>query len=228
LRWKQRAEALHEGDGTRVWVGDAVCACASPLPGEQLGEEHTQCLAQEVAVSGEQKPHSTRQLRYSLSTGHDWEYAVDEIGRGVCHSTTRARRAESAGLARERDQALLGTRVTPDADEAVAQEATGEELLELALDELWVAKAVFRTIARGVEQRCEMVLHDAIEHGGLRLAAGIATRCRGDVGGSRWVGARSASWCPPAGHSAIGCPDPGPDRSVSQVFVLDEADRMRR
>jgi hypothetical protein len=54
-------EALHEGDGTRVRVGDAVCACASPLPGEQLGEEHTQCLAQEVAVSGEQKPHSTRQ-----------------------------------------------------------------------------------------------------------------------------------------------------------------------
>jgi len=39
----------------------AVCACASPLPGEQLGEKHTQCLAQEVAVSGEQKPHSTRQ-----------------------------------------------------------------------------------------------------------------------------------------------------------------------
>jgi len=35
---------------------------------------------------------------------------------------------------------------------------------------------VFRAIARGVEQRCEMVLHDAIEHGVFRLAAGIATR----------------------------------------------------
>lgn len=58
---EQRAEALHEGDGTRVRVGDAVGACASPLPGEQLGQEHTQCLAQEVAVSGEQKSHSTRQ-----------------------------------------------------------------------------------------------------------------------------------------------------------------------
>lgn len=58
---EQRTEALHEGDGTGVRVGDAVGACSSPLPGEQLGEEHTQCLAQEVAVSGEQKPHSTRQ-----------------------------------------------------------------------------------------------------------------------------------------------------------------------
>jgi hypothetical protein len=38
---RELPEALHEGDGTRVRVGDAVCACASPLPGEQLGEEHT-------------------------------------------------------------------------------------------------------------------------------------------------------------------------------------------
>ena len=38
-------------------------------------------------------------------------------------------------------------------------------------------------IARGVEQRGEMVLHDAIEHGVFRLAAGITTRCRrGGVG----------------------------------------------
>jgi hypothetical protein len=159
-----------------VRVGDAVCACASPLPGEQLGEEHTQCLAQEVAVSGEEKPHSTRQWQYPLSVGHDGAYAVDEIGRGVCHSTTRARRAESAGLARERDQALLGTRVTPDADEAVAQAATGEKLLELALDESRIAKAVLRMIARGVEKRRDMILHDAMEHGVFRLAAGIATR----------------------------------------------------
>jgi hypothetical protein len=58
---EQRAEALHERDGTRVRVGDAVGTCSSPLPGEQLGQEHTECLAQEFAVSGEQKPHSTRQ-----------------------------------------------------------------------------------------------------------------------------------------------------------------------
>jgi hypothetical protein len=58
----------------------------------------------------------------------------------------------------------------------VAQEATGEELLELALDESRIAKAVLRMIARGVEKRRDMILHDAIEHGVFRLAAGIATR----------------------------------------------------
>ena len=57
----QRAEALHERDATRVRVGDAVGTCSSPLPGEQLGQEHTECSAQQFAVSGEQKPHSTRQ-----------------------------------------------------------------------------------------------------------------------------------------------------------------------
>jgi len=100
---EQRTEALHEGDGTGVRVGNAVGACSSPLPGEQLGQEHTECLAQQFAVSGEQKPYPTRQRQYPLSIGHDGEYVVDEIDRGVCHSTTCARRAESAGFAQERD-----------------------------------------------------------------------------------------------------------------------------
>jgi hypothetical protein len=68
----------------------------------------------------EQKPHSTRQRQYPLSIGHEGKYAVDEIGRGVCHSTTRARRAESAGLARERHQSLLGARVATYAHESMA------------------------------------------------------------------------------------------------------------
>ena len=107
-----------------------------------------------------------------------------------------------------------------------------------SLDELWIAKAVFRTIiARGVEECCEMVLHDAVEHGVLRLAAGIATRCRGDVGGvasvhirrdigrchATWpasdldgLGARSPSWCPPAGRSTVRRPDIGHIRRRSR------------
>jgi hypothetical protein len=117
---EQRSEALHERDGTAVQVGDAVGPCASPLPGKQLAQEHTENLAQQVAVSGEQKPHSTRQRQYPLTVGHDREYVVDEICRGTCHSATRAGRTKSAGLARERDQALLGARVATYAHEAMA------------------------------------------------------------------------------------------------------------
>lgn len=39
---------------------------------------------------------------------------------------------------------------------------------------------MFRTIALGVELCCEMILHDVVEHGFLRLATGIATRCQGE------------------------------------------------
>jgi len=101
LRWKQRAEALHERDGTAVRVGDAVGTRTSPLPGKQLAQEHTENLAQQVAVSGEQKPHPTRQRQYPLPVGHDREYVVDEICRGTCHPATRAGRTKSAGLARD-------------------------------------------------------------------------------------------------------------------------------
>ena len=65
----------------------------------------------------------------------------------------------------------------------MAQEATGEKLLELALDESRIAEAVLRMIARGVEQRRDMILYDAVEHGVFWLTAGIATRCgRSGVG----------------------------------------------
>jgi hypothetical protein len=115
----------------------------------------------------------------------------------------------------------------------VAREATGEELLELALDESWIAESVLRMIARGIEQRRDMILHDAIEHGVFRLTAGIATCCgRGSMGvvagkhgrrageagamprvrakRSRWVGsticlAVSASWT--FLHSNVRIPD---------------------
>jgi AraC-like DNA-binding protein len=40
---EQRAEALHERDGTAVRVGDSVGPCASPLPGKQLAQEPNAC-----------------------------------------------------------------------------------------------------------------------------------------------------------------------------------------
>jgi len=125
-----------------VRIGDAVGACASLLPGEQLGQDHTERSVQSLAVPVEWDPHSTRQQQYPLPIGHDGKYAVDEIGRGVCHSTTRSRRAESAGFARDATMGSSAHVSHRNADEAVAQEATGEKLLELALDESRIAELV--------------------------------------------------------------------------------------
>ncbi len=41
LRLSSELEALHEREGT----------CSSPLAGEQLGQEHTECLAQQFPAS---------------------------------------------------------------------------------------------------------------------------------------------------------------------------------
>jgi hypothetical protein len=139
---EHRAETLHDRDGTSLRVGNAVSPRASTLPGEQLAQEHTESLAQQVSVSSEQKSYPTRQRQYPLSIRHDWEYPIDEVRPGACHSATRTRRAESARLARECDQSLLGARVAAYAHESMAEEAACEELLELALDETEIAEAL--------------------------------------------------------------------------------------
>jgi len=57
-----------------------------------------------------------RQRQCPLLIGHDGEYAIGEIGRGVCHSTTRARRAESPisrRLSSSAESILLRLQVIP-------------------------------------------------------------------------------------------------------------------
>jgi len=171
-------------------------ARAAPLPGEHLAQEHTEHLSEEVAIAREQEPHLTRQRQHPLSVRHGREHVHDEVRRGAGHPSTCARRAESSGLARERDQHLLRARRTAHAHKAMTEQATGEELLELALDETWITKPALRSIARTVEQRREMVLDEAVENGRLRLAAGIATSCgEGSVGGGHLFARSSQVAC---------------------------------
>lgn len=120
----------------------------------------------------------TRQRQHPLPVRHGREHVLDEVRRGSGHPTTGARGTESPGLSRKRDQPLFRAGATSYAYEAAAEQATSEELLELALNETWIAEAVLRSIARMVEQRCEMVADDAIEHRGLGLAACITMYCR--------------------------------------------------
>lgn len=175
---EHRSKALHDRDGTAVGIGDAMGACSSALPGEHLVQKPTDDLAQQVGIAGEQKPNLTRYRQHPLSVRHGWENAVDEVRCGVCHSPTCARRTEPAGLARERDQPLLGAGVTAHAYESSTEQATSEKPLELALHEAWIAEPVLRAIARLIEQRWEVVTDNAVEHRALGLAAGITTRGR--------------------------------------------------
>jgi hypothetical protein len=85
---EQRAEALHEGDGTRVWVGDAVGACSLPLPGKLLGQEHTEGLAQKLSVAGR------------AETALDAATTIPTVDRGTRGSTRSTRSAVVCAIRR--------------------------------------------------------------------------------------------------------------------------------
>jgi hypothetical protein len=92
-----------------------------------------------------------------------------------------------------------------------------------------IAESVLRAIARVIEQRGEVVTHNAVEHRGLWFAAGITTRGRrrgiggehvrrcGEAGTMPLGRAHNLGGlerdlrrgCPPVGRSRTRCPDPG-------------------
>jgi len=95
-------------------------------------------------------------------------------------------------LARESISALLGEtmRVDPDLEKDLRLRFArmGVQMPESNVKQATLIPSA-RTIARGVEQRCEMVPYDAVEHGVLRLATPSRTR-----------GRRRPS-CPQIGHT---------------------------
>lgn len=223
---EQGAEPLDERDRAAPRIFDAKGTGAATLPGEHLAQEHAEDPREQVAVAGDQEPDLPRQREHPLSVRDGREHAIDEVGRGAGHPATRARRAEAAGLARERDQPPGGAVVTAHAHEAVAEQAAREELLELALDEAWIAEPVLGMIAGALEDRWEMVADHAVERSVLRLATGIRARWRRRELGREHVrrcvqagavplarssnpgglGPRRVTRRPSAGRLLIGCP----------------------
>ena len=87
--------------------------------------------------------------------------------RGVGHAARSARGTKPSTLARVSDQPLPAAVVAADAEKAPAEEPTVEVRAELALDEAGDDAAL---IAGESEKGLEVMLKDAVEHGGLGRA----------------------------------------------------------
>jgi hypothetical protein len=103
------------------------------------------------------------------------------------HLPAAAARAEAAAFAGEGDESLEGAVAAPYSREAAGEDATREELAELALDEARQPDAI-RPLGCGAQKVLEVVANDAVEDAllggaGLIRADAHATKpaaCRGD------------------------------------------------
>ena len=97
--------------------------------------------------------------------------AIDEVRGCVVHTSRVARWTEAAGLVGEGDEAVETAVSTPDADEAVAEQATFEISLEGVFNASRVAESVF-TAFGGLRKRLrEMSAHSFMQHAVLGLSA---------------------------------------------------------
>jgi len=88
------------------------------------------------------------------------------------HATRRARRADPAPLARERDHELVAAHLTADAREAVGQHAAPQVLGELALDVARQAAAIGVLQLR--QHRLRVLRHELVQHRALWRASLVA------------------------------------------------------
>lgn len=137
-----RAEALDRSDRTAAAVRDTAPPRTAPLGGQHRTEEHREHAPAEPVVVRERVAQPVRRGEYPLADRETTEHVVHQVCCQASHAPPGARRADAASLAGERDQQILLARVAAEAGEAARQLAAGQELAQLALDEVRQAVAV--------------------------------------------------------------------------------------
>ncbi len=98
-------------------------------------------------------------------------HVLDEIGGGLAHAPSFARRAKPASLAREGDDAVVTAMVAVNADEAVLRQAAGQEVAKGAFDEPGDVGAL---TCVGTDKTLDATGDDLMEDRGLRLPRNMA------------------------------------------------------
>src|SRR5207245_11520642 len=93
-------------------------------------------------VPGEEIAQPVGQREHPLAHGHVRQDVVDEVCRLLRHAAAATTRTEAPPFARERDEPFVRAALAAHAGEATGEDATGEELAELALDEAGKTAAV--------------------------------------------------------------------------------------
>jgi hypothetical protein len=172
---RRRPEALDRGDGPTAAVGGTATPRATSLEGQHRTDEHSEHAPAEPLVVRERVAQPVRRGEHPLPYGKAAKHVVHEVGGEACHATRRARRAEAAALAGERDQKVGATRVAAEAGEAARELAAGQELPQLALDEVRQAVTVTASTRLG-EKGLQVLVDEPVQRAELGRARAVAGR----------------------------------------------------
>ncbi|MFZ1058261.1 MAG: hypothetical protein WAP47_03600 [Candidatus Rokuibacteriota bacterium] len=173
-------EALDDGEGAGVAVTDARSVGLAVVEVQESPDEDAEDGAAEAVVPGEQVAQAVGEAQDPLADGDAGQHTIHEVGGALGHAPTAAARAEATALAGEGDQPLQGAGVAPEPREAVGEDAAGEELAELLLDEAGQAGAV-GALGRCAEKGLQVGADDGVEDAALGVAWAVG-RAREDHG----------------------------------------------
>ena len=195
-----RSKAVHKRDGSRLRRREALLLGRQAVEARERAVpdgEHRRCQSR---FPSQREAQSARERQDPLPDRHDGEDLVHEMCRALSRAPSRARWADPAALARERDQDLVTAGSALDTGEAMCSNATAQEGPQLVVDEARYAKAVLRSLARLGQESLEVLADDFVQDGLLRKAR--------DVAG--WEGSRN--------HRRI-APTPRPRSSISMKLA---------
>ncbi|MBY0276732.1 hypothetical protein K2Z84_15430, partial [Candidatus Binatia bacterium] len=172
---RRRPEALDRGDGPTAAVGGTATPRATSLEGQHRTDEHSEHAPAEPLVVRERVAQPVRRGEHPLPYGKAAKHVVHEVGGEACHATRRARRAEAAALAGERDQKVGATRVAAEAGEAARELAAGQELPQLALDEVRQAVTVTASTRLG-EKGLQVLVDEPVQRAVLGRARAVTRK----------------------------------------------------
>jgi hypothetical protein len=169
-----RAEPLHERDGARVKLAGqtALLRGALVVARELVGVDARE-RPKHVRLGRGQQRQLEGERQDELPNGHRGQHAVHQVRRLRRHAPTRAARAETAILARERDEQVVLAPMASEVDEA-PREVTAEKIpTQLVLDV--ARKRPVVGLARVAKELRAVLLHETIEHRRVWLARQVAT-----------------------------------------------------
>ncbi len=158
-----RPKTLHDRHRAALARRDAGPPAPPAVPPEHDADEDAQHGAAEGVVEGEAVAQAVRHGEDPLPHRHDGQHGVDEVRGLLRHAPAATARTDGPRFTGERDEALEGAVVAPDAAKTPAERPAPEDVPELALDEGRDPGAVGRR-GRLVEEAVEVRAHDLVEH----------------------------------------------------------------
>jgi hypothetical protein len=143
-----------------------------PSPSTLFGEEGTQegakDLRREPRIPGTAVTERIGKCEDPLTHGKSWNHVIDEMGSGLRHPPSAARRTESATLAREGHEPIMSASVAMNAQESMSEHTALEIRTDLSFHEPSDGRAL---PSRPSQEGLELLADDFVQKGLFGFAA---------------------------------------------------------